>query len=249
MGGPRPTPRCHAPSPRAGERRRDRDLPAPLGKRLRDDREPAPCSSTSSSRSGRRSCSSRWTGRRTVGDLVVERLEGSGGLDADARDRAGRGLVTEAGSSMPPPIGCQRAARGPPVRPLVPRAVRSLSVSRKTLSIDWTGADRLVRWCYRIDPSAVLHAVAGRARGWPRRGRGASPRSSTLNASGRFSIGGEPRPPDSADPAHPGFRPDVRARARRTLVVHGRITTAGSRAPASCSTSALPRSSSRPRTA
>jgi CRP-like cAMP-binding protein/Zn-dependent protease len=85
-------------------------------------------------------------GTRTVGDLVVDRMRGGGGLDAE--------LVTDlvlalhsGGFLDPAPIPTDEliADRLDPSSP----GRKKLKTFGKTLSIDWKGADRLVRFCYR----------------------------------------------------------------------------------------------------
>jgi CRP-like cAMP-binding protein/Zn-dependent protease len=85
-------------------------------------------------------------GTRTVGDLVVERMQGGGGLDAE--------LVTDlvlalhsGGFLYPAPIPTDEliADRLDPSSP----GRKKLKSFGKTLSIDWKGADRLVRFSYR----------------------------------------------------------------------------------------------------
>jgi CRP-like cAMP-binding protein/Zn-dependent protease len=88
----------------------------------------------------------RMDGTRTVGDLVVERMRGGGGLDAE--------LVTDlvlalhsGGFLDPAPIPTDEliADRLDPSSP----GRKKLKSFGKTLSIDWKGADRLVRFSYR----------------------------------------------------------------------------------------------------
>jgi CRP-like cAMP-binding protein/Zn-dependent protease len=85
-------------------------------------------------------------GLRTVGDLVVERMQAGGGLDAEAvTDLV---LALHAGGFLDPaPIPTDEliADRLDPSSP----ARKKLKTFGKTLSIDWKGADRLVRFCYR----------------------------------------------------------------------------------------------------
>jgi CRP-like cAMP-binding protein/Zn-dependent protease len=85
-------------------------------------------------------------GTRTVGDLVVERMEVGGGLDAEPVTDLVMALYT-GGFLDPAPI---------PTDVLITDRLDPSSPGRKklkrfgkTLSIEWKGADRLVRFCYR----------------------------------------------------------------------------------------------------
>jgi CRP-like cAMP-binding protein/Zn-dependent protease len=85
-------------------------------------------------------------GTRTVGELVVERMEEGGGLDAEPVTDLVLALYT-GGFLDPAPIPTDEliADRLDPSSP----ARKKLKRFGKTLSIDWKGADRLVRFCYR----------------------------------------------------------------------------------------------------
>jgi CRP-like cAMP-binding protein/Zn-dependent protease len=89
---------------------------------------------------------SKIDGTRTVGELVVERMQAGGGLDAEpVTDLV---LALHAGEFLdPPPIPTDEliADRLDPSSP----GRKKLKRFGKTLSIDWKGADRLVRFCYR----------------------------------------------------------------------------------------------------
>jgi CRP-like cAMP-binding protein/Zn-dependent protease len=85
-------------------------------------------------------------GTRTVGELVVERMEAGEGLDAEPVADLVQALH-EGGFLDPAPI---------PVKELIADRLDTASPGRKklkrfgkTLSIDWKGADRLVRFSYR----------------------------------------------------------------------------------------------------
>ncbi len=85
-------------------------------------------------------------GTRTVGELVVERMEAGEGLDAEPVADLVQALH-EGGFLDPAPI---------PVKELIADRLDTSSPGRKklkrfgkTLSIDWKGADRLVRFAYR----------------------------------------------------------------------------------------------------
>jgi CRP-like cAMP-binding protein/Zn-dependent protease len=85
-------------------------------------------------------------GTRTVGELVVERMQAGGGLDAEpVTDLV---LALHSGGFLDPaPIPTDEliADRLDPSSP----GRKKLKTFGKTLSIDWKGADRLVRFCYR----------------------------------------------------------------------------------------------------
>jgi len=85
-------------------------------------------------------------GTRTVGDLVVERMEAGGGLDAEPVTDLVVALYT-GGFLDPAPIATDEliADRLDPSSP----GRKKLKRFGKTLSIEWKGADRLVRFCYR----------------------------------------------------------------------------------------------------
>ena len=85
-------------------------------------------------------------GTRTVGDIVVDRLEEEGELDAAGATQLVQ--ILELGGFLEPvPVGLQLGLeRG--LDPLTPPQ-RKIRVFLKTLSIDWTRADRFVRWWYR----------------------------------------------------------------------------------------------------
>ena len=85
-------------------------------------------------------------GTRTVGDLVVERMEAGGGLDAEPVTDLVVALYG-GGFLDPAPIATDElvADRLDPSSP----GRKKLKRFGKTLSIEWKGADRLVRFCYR----------------------------------------------------------------------------------------------------
>jgi CRP-like cAMP-binding protein/Zn-dependent protease len=84
-------------------------------------------------------------GSRTVGELVVERMEAGGGLDAEPVTDLVLALYS-GGFLDPAPIPTDEliADRLDPASP----GRKKLKRFGKTLSIDWKGADRLVRFCY-----------------------------------------------------------------------------------------------------
>jgi CRP-like cAMP-binding protein/Zn-dependent protease len=85
-------------------------------------------------------------GSRTVGELVVERMEEGGGLDAEPVTDLVLALYS-GGFLDPAPIATDEliADRLDPSSP----GRKKLKRFGKTLSIDWKGADRLVRFSYR----------------------------------------------------------------------------------------------------
>ncbi|MGH2679444.1 MAG: cyclic nucleotide-binding domain-containing protein [Actinomycetota bacterium] len=85
-------------------------------------------------------------GSRTVGELVVERMEAGGGLDTEPVTDLVLALYT-GGFLDPAPVPTDEliADRLDPSSP----GRKKLKRFGKTLSIDWKGADRLVRFCYR----------------------------------------------------------------------------------------------------
>jgi putative peptide zinc metalloprotease protein len=85
-------------------------------------------------------------GTRTVPEIVVERFEEEGELDAVAASELVESLDV-GGFLEPVPVGLSDGL----VRALDPRTTiqRSLRTFVKTLSIEWAGADRFVRWWYR----------------------------------------------------------------------------------------------------
>ena len=132
-------------------------------------------------------------GTRTVGELVVERMRAGGGLDAEqVTDLV---LALHAGGFLDPaPIPTDEliADRLDPSSP----GRKKLKTFGKTLSIEWKGADRLVRFCYRTVlrpffwwPVALVSgviAIAGLIA------------FLDVNASGAFSLDDESAPIESA---------------------------------------------------
>ncbi|MGH3452616.1 MAG: hypothetical protein ACRDQW_18325, partial [Haloechinothrix sp.] len=105
-------------------------------------------------------------GSRTVKEIVVERFRGSGELDLDGVVELVRELQ-EGGflaGGYVDAYGAVRRAMNPSV------LARKAGEFVRTLSIDWSGADRLVRWLYEhglrwfFNPAAVtLGIVVGLA--------------------------------------------------------------------------------------
>jgi CRP-like cAMP-binding protein/Zn-dependent protease len=132
-------------------------------------------------------------GTRTVGELVVARMEEGGGLDAEPVTDLVAALYT-GGFLEPTPIATDEliADRLDPSSP----GRKKLKRFGKTLQIEWKGADRLVRFCYRnllrpffwwpVALVSGLVAVAGLAA------------FIDVYASGRFSLGEESAPTEAA---------------------------------------------------
>ena len=132
-------------------------------------------------------------GTRTVGDLVVERMEAGGGLDAEPVTDLVVALYG-GGFLDPAPIATNEliADRLDPASP----GRKKLKRFGKTLQIEWKGADRLVRFCYRnllrpffwwpVALVSGLVALAGLAA------------FIDVAASGRFHIGEHSAPTEAA---------------------------------------------------
>jgi CRP-like cAMP-binding protein/Zn-dependent protease len=132
-------------------------------------------------------------GTRTVGDLVVERMEAGGGLDAEPVTDLVVALYG-GGFLDPAPIATDEliADRLDPASP----GRKKLKRFGKTLQIEWKGADRLVRFCYRnllrpffwwpVALVSGLVALAGLAA------------FIDVAASGRFHIGENSAPTEAA---------------------------------------------------
>jgi len=132
-------------------------------------------------------------GTRTVGDLVVERMEAGGGLDAEPVTDLVVALYG-GGFLDPAPLATNEliADRLDPASP----GRKKLKRFSKTLQIEWKGADRLVRFCYRnllrpffwwpVALVSGLVALAGLAA------------FIDVAASGRFSLGEDSAPTEAA---------------------------------------------------
>ncbi len=98
-----------------------------------------------------------WTAPRRSASIVVEHLEGTGDLDASAVTDLvtflrREGFLAAAQGRRPRQPSPRRSGRG--------RALGRLAgVRRRPCRLDWTGADRHVRWWYRD----VLHPLFSRA--------------------------------------------------------------------------------------
>jgi CRP-like cAMP-binding protein/Zn-dependent protease len=132
-------------------------------------------------------------GSRTVGELVVERMAAGGGLDAEPVTDLVVALYG-GGFLDPAPIATNEliADRLDPASP----GRKKLKRFGKTLQIEWKGADRLVRFCYRnllrpffwwpVALVSGLVALVGLAA------------FIDVFASGRFSLGEESAPTEAA---------------------------------------------------
>jgi CRP-like cAMP-binding protein/Zn-dependent protease len=90
-------------------------------------------------------------GDRTVGDIIVDRLESSGDFDATAVTDLVSLLLREGFlDPQPPDVPEMVSAKLHP-----PRFRDRLATFVKELRIDWSGADRHVRWWYRV----LLHPL------------------------------------------------------------------------------------------
>ena len=131
-------------------------------------------------------------GTRTVGDIVVERLKEEGELEVGGAAQLVQ--ILELGGFLEPvPVGLEKGLeRG--LDPLTP-SQRKIRIFLKTLSIDWTGADRFVRWWYRAllwpffrpvgAVISVLVAVAGLVA------------FAIIQGSGKYSLGSRSAPVES----------------------------------------------------
>jgi CRP-like cAMP-binding protein/Zn-dependent protease len=132
-------------------------------------------------------------GTRTVGDLVVERMEAGSGLDAEpVTDLVVALYIGGFLDPAPIPTNALIADRLDPSSP----GRKKLKRFGKTLSIEWKGADRLVRFCYRYLlrpffwwPVALVSGVVALL------GLAAFV---DVFASGRFSLGEESAPTEAA---------------------------------------------------
>ncbi len=98
----------------------------------------------------------RMDGTLTVGDLIVEHLEGTGDLDAGAVTDLVTFLRGE--GFLEPQTVDAVGVLADALRPR-PSLTDRVMTFVKTLKLDWDGADRHVRWWYR----AVLHPLFSRA--------------------------------------------------------------------------------------
>jgi CRP-like cAMP-binding protein/Zn-dependent protease len=97
----------------------------------------------------------RMDGTLTVGELILEHLEGSGDLDAGAVTDLVTFLRRE--GFLDPQTVDVPAALARALRPR-PSPTDRLATFAKTLRLDWLGADRHVRWWYR----SLLHPLFSR---------------------------------------------------------------------------------------
>ena len=118
-------------------------------------------------------------GTRTVGDIIVERMDEEGELDAAGVSQLVQTLEL-GGFFEPAPVGLEQGLeRG--LDPLTP-SQRKIRIFMKTLSIDWTGADRLRPLVVPHAPQADLppHRSGGRGAHRDRRVGRASSSSRSL---------------------------------------------------------------------
>jgi CRP-like cAMP-binding protein/Zn-dependent protease len=132
-------------------------------------------------------------GRRTSADLVAERLSEQGDLETTGVTSLVAALHS-GGFLDPAPIDAPEAV----ARHLDPStpARRKIRTFAKTLSIDWSGADRLVRWCYRwllrpfFHPAGAIVGALVAAAGFVA--------FVEAQRSGDFSLGGDTAPAETA---------------------------------------------------
>ena len=84
-------------------------------------------------------------GTRTVGDIVVDRLEGGGELEATGVTQLVQ--ILELGGFLEPVPAGLKDGLALALDDVTPTQ-RKIRTFLKTLTIDWDGADRLVRWWY-----------------------------------------------------------------------------------------------------
>ena len=176
-------------------------------------------------------------GTRSVAEIVVEHLEGTGDLDASAVTDLVTFLRRE--GFLEPLTVDVPAAVGAAIRPTPTVSDRILNFA-KTLRIDWTGADRHVRWWY-TSPIRRLFSTTG-ACVTALIAVGGFIAFLFAHVSGRYAIGQANAPLDSLIILALGFVLTYAHELGHALVlVH---FDRGSRAPVSCSTSDRRRSSS-----
>ena len=132
-------------------------------------------------------------GERTAADLVAERLNEEGDLETTGVTSLVAALHT-GGFLDPPPLDVPEAVSRH-LDPSTP-ARRKIRTFAKTLSIDWSGADRLVKWCYRWMLRPFFHPV-GAIVGGLIAAAGFVAFISTQR-SGNFSLGGDTAPVETA---------------------------------------------------
>ncbi len=131
-------------------------------------------------------------GSRTVADIIVERLEDQGDLDAGAA--TGLVMALQSGGFLDPHPPDVEEALKDHLDPATP-ARRKLRTFMKTLSIDWSGANRLVSWWYRrvlrrffTTAGAVLAGLVAAA---------GLVSFIAIQHGGRFELGGDSAPAES----------------------------------------------------
>ena len=131
-------------------------------------------------------------GTRSIGEIIVERLEEEGELDAAGATELVQ-LLDGAGFLEPVPVGLE-AGLARAIDPLTP-AQRKIRIFTQTLSIEWTGADRFVRWWHRtllrpfFHPAGFAVAASIAAAGLVAFG--------AIFASDRFELGSRSAPAES----------------------------------------------------
>src|SRR5207342_2946787 len=131
-------------------------------------------------------------GTRTVGDITVARLEDEGDFDAAGVTQLVQ-ILELGGFLQPLPVGLQEGV----VRaldPLTP-AQRKVRIFLKTLSIEWTGADRFVQWWYRYVLWPFFKPVGGVVAAAV--GIGGLVAFVVIEASGKYTLGSRSAPAES----------------------------------------------------
>jgi cAMP-binding proteins - catabolite gene activator and regulatory subunit of cAMP-dependent protein kinases len=131
-------------------------------------------------------------GTRTVGDIAVARLEEDGDLDASGATQLVQ--ILELGGFLEPvPVGLEEGVTRA-LDPLTP-AQRKLRIFLKTLSIEWTGADRFVRWWYRWLLRPIFRPVGATIAGLIAIGGFVA--FVDIQTSGRYTLGSSSAPAES----------------------------------------------------
>jgi CRP-like cAMP-binding protein/Zn-dependent protease len=134
----------------------------------------------------------RMDGSRSVGEIIVERLEGTGDLDASSVAELVV-LLRNEGFLDPHPMNVTAAVADELHPP--PRLREKLSAFAKTLRVDWSGADRHVRWWYRTILRPLFTPAGAALTAIPALGGFVA--FLFAQFSGRFSIGEANAPLDS----------------------------------------------------
>ncbi|MEO8477027.1 MAG: cyclic nucleotide-binding domain-containing protein [Actinomycetota bacterium] len=131
-------------------------------------------------------------GARTSADLVAERLSEEGNLETTGVTSLVAALHT-GGFLDPPPIDVPEAVAAH-LDPATP-ARRKIRTFAKTLSIDWSGANRLVTWCYRWLLRPFFHPIGAIVGGLIAAAGFAA--FIAAQGSGDFSLGGNAAPSET----------------------------------------------------